>query len=120
MVHLAVPQDTESYRGQPHTTDPEKELLNGPGAGDESLEVSGFNGRDMEDRDRGEEVAEGQERRRGEDKWERDTGEDRERRGRDARGDEVERKGGTGDQDVHVLDALESNHTTPDLDALIG
>ncbi|XP_051271146.1 podocalyxin-like protein 2 [Dicentrarchus labrax] len=104
MVHLAVPQDADS-------TDPEKELLGGPGAGDASLEASGFYGTDMEDRERGEEGGEDRERRGGEDEWERDTGEDRERE----RGG-----GGTDDQDVHVLDALEANHTTPDLDALIG
>lgn len=103
MVHLAVPRDS---------TDPEKELLGGPGAGDASLEASGLYGTDMEDRDRGEEGGEDRERRGGEDEWERDTGEDRERRG----GDD-ERGGGTDDQ---VLDALDANHTSPDLDALIG
>lgn len=95
-------------------------LLGGPGAGDTSLEASGFYGTDMEDRDRGEEGGEDRERRGGEDEWERDTGEDRERRGGEARGEEEERGGGRGDQDVHVLDASDANHTTPDLDALIG
>ncbi|XP_070759415.1 podocalyxin-like protein 2 [Enoplosus armatus] len=120
MVHLAVPQDAESYRGHPDSTDPEKEVFSGPGAGDASLEASGFYGTDLEDRDRGEEGGEDRERRGGEDEWERDTVEDRERRGGDAREEEEERDGGTDDQDVHVLDSLEANHTTPDLDALIG
>lgn len=120
MVHLAVPQDVESYRGHPDSSDPEKELLSGPGAGDASQEASGFYGTDMEDRDRGEEGGEERERRGGEDEWERDAGEDRERRGGGAREEEEERGGGTDDQDVHVLDALDANHTTPDLDALIG
>ncbi len=126
MVHLAVPQDAESYMGQTDSTDPEKELLAGPGAGDASQEASGFYGTDMEDRDRGEEGGEERERRGGEDEWERDAGEDRERRGGDARKEEEEeeeeeeRGRGTDDQDVHVLDVLEANHTTPDLDALIG
>nr|XP_033483276.1 podocalyxin-like protein 2 [Epinephelus lanceolatus] len=105
MVHLVVPQDS---------TDPEKELRGGLGAGDASLEASGFYSTDMEDRDRGEEGGEDRERRGGEDEWERDTGEDRERRGGDGRGEEEER---ADDRDVHVLDA---NHTTPDLDSLIG
>ncbi|KAM9361338.1 uncharacterized protein podxl2 [Symphorus nematophorus] len=111
MVHLAVPQDAESYRGHPDSSDPEKELLGGPGVGDASLEASGFYGTDMEDRDRGEEGVEDRERRGGEDEWERDAGEDRERRVGDARGEK---------EDVHVLDASEANHTTPDLDSLIG
>ncbi|XP_038552814.1 podocalyxin-like protein 2 [Micropterus salmoides] len=120
MVHLVVPQDAESYRGNPDAIDPQKEPFRGPGAGDTSLEASGFYGTDMEDRDRGEEGAEDRERRGGEDEWERDTGEDRERRGGDVREEEEEREGGTDDHDVKVLDALEANHTTPDLDALIG
>ncbi|KAI3369259.1 hypothetical protein L3Q82_007513 [Scortum barcoo] len=109
MVHLTVPQDAESYRGRPDSADPEKELLSGPGAGDVSQEASGFYGTDMEDRDRGEE-----------------GGEERERRGGDAREEEEEeeeeeeRGEGTDDRDVHVLDILQANHTTPDLDALIG
>ncbi|XP_074505838.1 uncharacterized protein podxl2 [Sebastes fasciatus] len=128
MVHLAVPQEADSYRGRSDTTDPERELLGGPGAGDASLEASGFYGTDMEDRDRGEDGGEDRERRRGEDGWERDTGEDRERRGgeeeemrggedRERRGEEEEEERGGGTDDVHMLDA---NHTTPDLDALIG
>ncbi|TDH13572.1 hypothetical protein EPR50_G00034780 [Perca flavescens] len=116
MVHLVVPQDAESYRGRPDSSNPEKELLGGPGAGDASLEASGFYGTDMEDRDRGEEGGEDRERRGGEDEWERDMGEDGERRGGNARAEEEER-GGTDDADVHVVDA---NHTSPDLDALIG
>lgn len=120
MVHLADPQDAESYRGHPVSTDPEKELPGGPGAGDASLETSGFYGTDMEDRDRGEEGGEDRERRGGEDEWERDTGEDRERRGGDGKGEEEERGGRRGKQDVHILEALEANHTTPDLDSLIG
>lgn len=93
MVHLAVPQDPESYRGQTDSTDPETELLGGPGAGDASLEASGFYGTDTEERDRGR----------------REKEEEEEDRGR-----------GTDVEDVHVQDALEVNHTTPDLDALIG
>ncbi|XP_073323718.1 uncharacterized protein podxl2 [Pagrus major] len=112
MVHLVLPQDPENYREQPDSTDPEKELVGGPGAGDASLEASGFYGTDMEDRDRGEEGGEDRERRGGEDEWEREMGEDQERRG----GEEEERGG----EDVHVLDVSEANHTTPDLDALIG
>ncbi|XP_030277405.1 podocalyxin-like protein 2 [Sparus aurata] len=111
MVHLVVPQDSESFREPPDSTDPEKELVGGPGAGDASLEASGFYGTDMEDRDRGEEGGEDRERRGGEDEWEREMGEDHERRGGDARGEE---------EDAHVLDVSEANHTTPDLDALIG
>ncbi|KAM7401578.1 hypothetical protein PAMP_016883 [Pampus punctatissimus] len=111
MVHLVFPQDSESYQEQTDATDPETELLGGPGAGDASQEASGFYITDAEERDRGEEGGEDRERRageeRGEDEWERDTGEDRERR----REEETERRGGG---DVNV------NHTTPDLDALIG
>ncbi|CAJ1050873.1 podocalyxin-like protein 2 [Xyrichtys novacula] len=101
MVHLVVPQDAE------------KELGGGPGAGDASLEASGFYGTDTEDRDRGEEGGEERERRGGEDEWERGVGEERERRRGDVRGGEEE------DHD-HELDVLEANHTTPDLDSLIG
>ncbi|GAA6230634.1 podocalyxin-like protein 2 [Lates japonicus] len=108
MVHLAAPQD---YRGRPDTADPETELFSGPGAADASQEASGFYGTDLEDRDRGEEGGEDRERRGGEDEWEREVGEDRESKG----GDEEEREGGMDNQD-----ALEANHTTPDLDALIG
>lgn len=119
MVHLTVPEGVDSY--------PETELLSGPGAGDTSLEASGFYGTDAEDRDRGEEGGDDRERigeeERGEDEWERDGEEDRERRGGDMREEERE-GGGTREnqrlQDVHLLDGLEVNHTTPDLDALIG
>ncbi|KAK5871941.1 hypothetical protein PBY51_012680 [Eleginops maclovinus] len=117
MVHLVVPQDAEGYRGSPDSSDRDKELIGGPGAADASLEASGFFGTDMEDRDRGEEGGEDRERRGGEEEWERSKGEDRERGGGEARGEEEERGGGTDDQDLHVFDA---NHTTPDLDALIG
>ncbi|KAM3620764.1 uncharacterized protein V6R79_001704 [Siganus canaliculatus] len=106
MVHLVVPQDAESYRGQPDPSDPEKEPLSGPGGGDASLEASGFYGTDMEDRDRGEEGGEDRERRGGEDEWE-----ERERR----RGG-----GGKDDEDVRLLHDMQINHTTPDLDSLIG
>ncbi|XP_032370612.1 podocalyxin-like protein 2 [Etheostoma spectabile] len=116
MVHLVVPQDADSYRGRPDSSDPEKDLLGGPGAGDASLEASGFYGTDTEDRDRGEEGGEHRERRGGEDEWDRDTGEDGERREGNARAEEEER-GGRDDADVHVVDV---NHTSPDLDALIG
>ncbi|XP_070707714.1 podocalyxin-like protein 2 [Pempheris klunzingeri] len=110
MVHLAVPQDPDSYRGQPDSSDPQRELFSGPGAGDASLEASGFFGTDLEDRERGEEGGEDRERRGGDD--ERDmTGEDRERRGGDTRGEE---------HDADVMDGSDTNHTTPDLDVLIG
>ncbi|KAJ4941254.1 hypothetical protein JOQ06_027540 [Pogonophryne albipinna] len=117
MVHLVVPQDAEGYRWSPDSSDPDKELIGGPGAADASLEASGFFGTDMEDRDRGEEGGEDRERRGGEEEWERYKGEDIERGGGGAREEEEERGGGTVDQELHVLDA---NHTTPDLDALIG
>lgn len=109
MVHLGGPPDTETYRGQPHISEADKELLNGQEAGDESLEASGFNGSDMEERERGEEGGESLERRGRQNKWERvrESGE-REREG--------EPNGGAGD----VLDSLEANRTAPDLDALIG
>ncbi|XP_029007008.1 podocalyxin-like protein 2 [Betta splendens] len=110
MVHLVVPQDAESYREHPGTAESDTELLSGPGAGDASQEASGFYGTDTEDRDRGEEGGEERERRGGEDEWERDIREDRERLGE-------EDGGGT---DAHHPDPLELNHTTPDLDALIG
>ncbi|KAM4587607.1 uncharacterized protein podxl2 [Odontesthes bonariensis] len=114
MVHLAVPQDAGGYWGHPEPTDAETELFGGPGAGDASQESSGFYGPDTEDRDRGEEGGEDQERRGGEDEWEKYTGEDRERR------EEEEDEKGGGTPKHGVLDVLEVNHTTPDLDALIG
>lgn len=109
MVHLGGPPDAEGYRGPPHPSEADKELLNGQEAGDESLEASGFNGSDMEERERGEEGGESLERRGRPKEWERvrESG---------AREREEERNGGAGD----VLDALEANHTAPDLDALIG
>lgn len=110
MVHLAVPLDAESYRGQPGSSDPEREPHAGAAAADTSLESSGFYGTDMEDRDRGEEGTEEPERRTGEDEWDRDVGEDRER----------QREGETRIKDVDELRILEANHTTPDLDTLIG
>lgn len=114
MVHLAVPQDAESYTENPDFADPEAELLSGPGAGDSSQEASGFYGTDMEDRDRGEEGPEDRERRGGEDEWEKEAGEENESKGK------KEDEKGRARDDQHVLDAFEVNHTTPDLDALIG
>ncbi|XP_008294058.1 podocalyxin-like protein 2 [Stegastes partitus] len=93
MVHLAVPQDAGGFGGQSDAADPETELLGGPGAADASQEASGFYGTDLEDRDRGEE---------------------RERRGGEEEEEEEEK-----DED-DVLEASEGNHTTPDLDSLIG
>lgn len=104
MVHLVAPQDAEGYRGR--SDPPETAVFSGPGAGDASLEASGFYGMDTEDR------GDDRERRAGEDEWERDTGEERERRGGDTRRE--------GEDNRDVLEASESNHTTPDLDALIG
>uniref|UniRef100_A0A1A7YXE5 Podocalyxin-like 2 n=1 Tax=Iconisemion striatum TaxID=60296 RepID=A0A1A7YXE5_9TELE len=111
MVHLVDPPDPEGYRGLPDPTDPETELTGGPGAGDVSQEASGFYGTDMEDRDRGEEGGEDQERRR-EEEWERDIGEERER--------EEHVQTGGGMEEHRVPEVLEVNHTAPDLDALIG
>lgn len=92
MVHLAVPKGPDGYRGLQVSSDR-------PGAGDASQEASGFYGMDTEDRDRGEEGAEDQE------ETEERTEEDKMRGGTD------------GD---HVPDVFQVNHTTPDLDALIG
>ncbi|KAJ0068969.1 hypothetical protein NL108_015451 [Boleophthalmus pectinirostris] len=143
MVHLAVPQDPEDYQGPSDPADPESELTAGPGAGDTSLEASGFYGTDTEDRT-GDEWGEERERRRGE-----EGGEEKDRRGGEEGGEEMkaveegaeerERRGGeewdrdtaedgqttatekkTEGQDAHFLDDLEVNHTSPDLDALIG
>lgn len=114
MVHLAVPQDADGYTVNPDFSDPEMELRSGPGAGDSSQEASGLYGTDMEDRERGEEGIEDRERRGGEDEWEKEAREERERK-REAE----DEKGGLRDNQ-DVLDALEVNHTTPDLDALIG
>ncbi|XP_017284763.1 podocalyxin-like protein 2 isoform X2 [Kryptolebias marmoratus] len=108
MVYLAAPQDPDGYGGH-----------DGPGAGDASQEASGFYGMDTEDRERGEEGGEDQERREGEEEWETEAAEDRERREGDAAEEEDKtRGGGTGGHSVPEV--LEVNHTTPDLDALIG
>lgn len=109
MVHLTIPRDPEDYRGQSNPTDPETELTAGPGAGDTSQEASGFYGTDTEDRDRGDEGGEDRERRGGDD-WDRDVAEDRQDRAEE----------GTDGHGVHVLEDLEVNQTTPDLDSLIG
>lgn len=111
MVHLAILCEPEVFQRQSDPTDPETELTAGPGAGDTSQEASGFYGTDTEDRDRGDEDRE----RRGGDDWDRDAAEDRQRReGQDQAGERTDGHG------VHFLDNLEVNHTTPDLDALIG
>lgn len=73
----------------------------------------------MYDRDKGEEEGDGQQTKGREVKWERDTREDRDRRGGDARGEEAQR-GGTVDQDDHELDAIKADHTNSDVHALIG
>lgn len=94
MVHLGGPPDPQGYRGQPRRSAADKELLlNGQDAGDESLEASGFNGSDMEERERAEEGGESLEPRGRQQTWAR----------------EEEPNGGAG-----------ANHTAPDLDALIG
>ncbi|XP_061584339.1 podocalyxin-like protein 2 [Cololabis saira] len=94
MVHLAVLRDGDGFTGRTDAGDPETELRRGPGAAEASQEASGVYGTDMEERERGEDGGEDPFRREGEEEWERD--EDRRRR----------------DGDL--------NHTTPDLDALIG
>ncbi|XP_072307852.1 uncharacterized protein podxl2 [Eucyclogobius newberryi] len=109
MVHLAVPQDPEDYQGQSDPVDPETELTAGPGAGDTSLEASGFYGTDTEDRT-GEEGGEERERRGG-DEGRTETVED----GRTTTAEER-----TEGHVVHFLDDLEVNRTSPDLDTLIG
>lgn len=94
MVHLGGPPDPQGYRGQPRRSAADRELLlNGQDAGDESLEASGFNGSDMEERERAEEGGESLEPRGRQQTWAR----------------EEEPNGGAG-----------ANHTAPDLDALIG
>lgn len=90
MVHLAVPRGPEGYVGH-------------DGPGDVSQEASGFYGMDTEDRERGEEGGEDQERR--EEEWE---------------AEEEDKTGGGGTDGPNVPDVLAVNHTTPDLDALIG
>lgn len=108
MVHLGGPPGTETYRGQTRTSEADKELLNGQEAEDESLEASGFNGSDLEERERerGEEGGESRERQGRREKWGTVRGSGQSER-------EGEGIGGAGE----VLDA---NQTAPDLDALIG
>lgn len=106
MVHLGGPPGTEIYRGQPRTSEADKELLNGQEAEDESLEASGFNGSDLEERERGEEGGESRERQGRREKWGAVRGSGQSER-------EGEAIAGAGE----VLDA---NQTAPDLDALIG
>lgn len=104
MVHLAVLRDTDGYGGPADPSDPEMELRGGLGVVDASLETSGFYGTDLEDRDKGDEGLEDQGRRDGEEEWER---EDRDRR--------------EGYEGGHtVFSSSEVNHTSPDLDTLIG
>ncbi|XP_014889769.1 podocalyxin-like protein 2 isoform X1 [Poecilia latipinna] len=114
MVHLAVPLGPDSAGGHLELTEPEAERHGGLGAGDASQEASGFDGTDTEDRDRGDDGGEDQDRRGGggEDEWERYAAEDRERRGEeDKTGRETDERG--------VTEAVEVNHTTPDLYTLI-
>ncbi|XP_017160061.1 podocalyxin-like protein 2 isoform X3 [Poecilia reticulata] len=114
MVHLAVPLGPYGAGGHLELTEPEAERRGGLGAGDASQEASGFDGTDTEDRDRGDDGGEDQDRRggEGEDEWERYAAEDRERRGEeDKTGRETDERG--------VSEAMEVNHTTPDLYALI-
>ncbi|KAM8914794.1 uncharacterized protein podxl2 isoform 2-T2 [Spinachia spinachia] len=102
--NLGVEDEMEkepSYRAPHDSTDPKEEFLARPGAGDASLEVSGFYGTDMEDRDRGEEEGEDKGRRGGEE-WEIDMGEDKEMTRGEDRGED------------------DDTHPSPDLDALIG
>lgn len=108
MVHLGGPPGPEIYRGQPRTSEVDKELLNGQEAEEESQEASGFNGSDLEGRER-EEGGESREPRGRQNEW----GAAREGREREPRG---EGDGGAGE----VLDALEANQTAADLDAPIG
>lgn len=99
MVHLGGPPGPEIYRGQPRTSEADKELLTGPEAEEESQEASGFNGSDLE------------------------GGESREPRGRQnewgAAREGRERAPPDGGA-AEVLEALEANQTAVDLDALIG
>lgn len=73
----------------------------------------------MHDGHKGEYGGDGQETKGREEKWQRDGGEDRERREGDTRGEQVER-GETVDQDDHMMDAIKVNHTTSDVHVLIG
>lgn len=109
MVRQGGPLDTETYRGQPLASEADRELPHGQEAGDESLEASGFNGSDKEERERGEEGGESLERRGSPKKWER------------ARGSGRREGGGQGNEGAgDVLDALEANRTAAALDALTG
>lgn len=115
MVHLAVPLGLDGAGGHLELTEPEAERRGGLGAGDASQEASGFDGTDTEDREQGDDGGEDQDRRGGgrEDEWEKYAAEDRERRGEeDEMGGETVERG--------VSEAVEVNHTTPDLYALIG
>ncbi|XP_029990961.1 podocalyxin-like protein 2 [Sphaeramia orbicularis] len=123
MVHLAVPQDPEDLRGPADSSEPETQ------------DASGFYGTDTEDRDRGEEGGEERERRGGDEEWDRDAAEEPIRgegggahqhqgpiRGEGGGAHQhqgpVRGEGGGGaHQHRHSVDV---NHTTPDLDALIG
>ncbi|XP_027859953.1 podocalyxin-like protein 2 isoform X1 [Xiphophorus couchianus] len=114
MVHLAVPLGLDGAGGHLELMEPEAERRGGLGAGDASQEASGFDGTDTEDREHGDDGGEDQDRRGGggEDEWERYAAEDRERRGEeDETGREMDERG--------VSEAVEVNHTTPDLYALI-
>ncbi|PWA24297.1 hypothetical protein CCH79_00019990 [Gambusia affinis] len=114
MVHLAVPLGLDGAGGHLELTEPEAERRGGLGAGDASQEASGFDGTDTEDREQGDDGGEDQDRRGGgrEDEWEKYAAEDRERRGEeDEMGGETVERG--------VSEAVEVNHTTPDLYALI-
>lgn len=108
MVHLGGPPGIEIYRGPPRTSEADKELLNGQEAEEESQEASGFNGSDLEERER-EEGGESREPRGRQNEW----GATREGRQQEPHG---EGDGGAGE----VLDALEANQSAVDLDALIG
>lgn len=101
MVHLGGPPGTEIYRGQTRTSEADKELLNGQEAEDESLEASGFNGSDLEER--GEE-----------------GGESRERQGRREKWGTVRGSGQSEREGEGAGEVLDANQTAPDLDALIG
>ncbi|XP_054906017.1 podocalyxin-like protein 2 [Poeciliopsis prolifica] len=113
MVHLAVPLGADGAGGHLELTEPEAERRGGLGAGDASQEASGFDGTDTEDRERGDDGGEDQDKRGGgEDEWERYAAEDRERQGEeDKTGRETDERG--------VSEAVEVNHTTPDIYALI-
>ncbi|XP_056157865.1 podocalyxin-like protein 2 [Lampris incognitus] len=107
MVHLSPPQ--YDHQGQLESTDPELELHDGVGAADASLEASGFYGTDTEERGEEGEERERRGEERGEEGWEKNNEEARE-----------ERKEGEDPDDVRLWADLETNHSTPDLDSLIG